>query len=262
MRRTKSIFSTFVLFFLIMVMVVSSFVSASALEGCPHEYELNQFTGLMTCGICMDYCPHDEWSGEKCSDCGITCSHDWSYASDTSLCRVCGKTCSSHSKLGLDFLCAVCKKDMGASDSINVGGNVVSDDGKLIETSHSVHFNFDFTVGTKSTVVNVKNDARNDNVFYDAKQGSSDYYSIFTNIRNGNDYQIFASLWIDRDANKLYLVKAADSNVKICEILPGYVKRSIYQSSLQQQTFSKYVLGSSILAFPSLAKESILGPPG
>ena len=222
MRRTKSIFSKLVLLCLITVMAASSFVSTSALEGCPHEYELNEFTGLMTCGICMDYCPHDEWSGEKCSACGITCSHDWSYASDTSLCRVCGKTCSSHSKLGLDFLCAVCKKDMGASDSINVGGNVVSDDGKLIETSHSVHFNFDFTVGTKSTVVNVKNDARNDNVFYDANQGSSDYYSIFTNIRNGNNYQIFASLWIDRDANKLYLVKAADSNVKICEILPGY----------------------------------------
>jgi hypothetical protein len=98
----------------------------------------------------------------------------------------------------------------------------VNDEGKLIEKSHSVHFNFDFTVGTKNTVVNVKDESRNDNVFYDAEQGSSDYYSIFTNIRNGNSYQIFASLWIDRDANKLYLVKAADSNVKICEILPGY----------------------------------------
>jgi len=75
------------------------------------------------------------------------------------------------------------------------------------------------------------------------------YIEPITNIRVTIDTNISVSRNFDRFLKGDYLripLMHRDEHVlevKFDEILPGYVKRSIYQSSLQQQTFSKYVLG-------------------
>jgi len=69
------------------------------------------------------------------------------------------------------------------------------------------------------------------------------------NIRITMDMNIAVSKEYDRFLSGEYLrVPLMHSNehvleVKFDAILPDYIKRSIYQSTLQQQTFSKYALG-------------------
>ena len=75
------------------------------------------------------------------------------------------------------------------------------------------------------------------------------YIEPITNIRVTIDTTISVSREFDRFLDGDYLrvpLMHKDEHVlevKFDDILPGYVKRSIYHSSLQQQTFSKYVLG-------------------
>ena len=75
------------------------------------------------------------------------------------------------------------------------------------------------------------------------------YIEPITNIRVTMDTNISVSRHFNRFLEGDYLrtpLMRKDEHVlevKFDEILPGYVKRSIYQSGLQQQTFSKYVLG-------------------
>ena len=65
--------------------------------------------------------------------------------------------------------------------------------------------------------------------------------TIDTNISVAKEYDRF----LTGDYLHVPLMKSNEHvlEVKFDSILPGYIKRSIYQSSLQQQAFSKYALG-------------------
>jgi len=62
-----------------------------------------------------------------------------------------------------------------------------------------------------------------------------------TNIAVSKEYDRFLS----GDYLRVPLMKRGEHvlEVKFDSILPGYMKRSVYQANLQQQTFSKYALG-------------------
>ncbi len=207
------------------VMLFCSIPAVSAIDGCDHSYEIDPYSGLSACSICKELCAHENWNSSKCKDCRAVCMHDWSYTSSTSTCRICGKTCSNHSKIGLDFDCAYCGKELNLTNSYNSGDMRVYDGNIIVDDVHSVSFNFDFTVGTKSTVLNKKDTSKSDNIYHnttDAASNKSDYYSFFTHIASGNNFRPLASLWLDTAETKLYLVKANSSATKICEIKPGY----------------------------------------
>ena len=193
-----------------------------------HEgFAFDSFVGLFVCTDCGDRCEHSLWSGGICADCGQVCVHDWSYEDGTSTCSVCENVCTSHSTLGFDFTCAICGYDKGISNSFSVGSKTISDKELILNKHHSFNLSFNATFGSSETKLNVKDESRNDNIYFsDTEDANNDspYFNVITwinNVGKGNKYTTFASLWLDTDATKLYLTESNDNTAKICEIEVG-----------------------------------------
>lgn len=79
------------------------------------------------------------------------------------------------------------------------------------------------------------------------------YVEPVTNVRITMDYNIAVSnqfdLFLSGDYLKIPLQKKGEHilEVKFDEILPGYIKQGLYESQLQQCSFSKYYLGNQKL---------------
>lgn len=218
--------------------------SVTVLSSCNHNYAINRYNGLMTCSVCNEVCPHDVWTSSVCEACGLECTHDWSYSGTTATCGVCGATCTSHAKQGLFLDCATCGYDMELANSYYKGDSQIADTGLTLQTAHGFKLNTQLTVGSAETIFNIKDTARNDNVYYSAVENAngSDYFSLITWIYtldgvSDPTYKSLVSLWLDTTdefsskvngevpdnfaASKLWLTAPNNSSQKICEIKAG-----------------------------------------
>ena len=211
---------------------------------CDHDYAINRYTGLMTCSVCNEVCPHDVWTSSVCEACGLECTHDWTYSGTTATCAICGAKCTSHAKKGLFLDCATCGYDMELANSYYKGDSQITDTGLTLQTAHGFKLNTQLTVGSAETIFNIKDTARDDNVYYSAVENTtgSDYFSLITWIftldgASGATYRSLVSLWLDTTnefsskvngetpdgfvAPKLWLTAPNNSSQKICEIKAG-----------------------------------------
>ena len=190
----------------------------------PHaSFEFDSFSGRFVCEDCGAHCEHTSFTNGVCNDCGFTCNHDWQYDGTKSTCSVCGKVCSSHGILDLDFNCATCGYDSDNDNSFAQGGLYLVDGNLILNKHKNFNISFNATFGSTDTVINVKDTDRNDNIYFDSDEyahTSSGYFSVCTWI-NDDDYLTFASLWIDTATNKLWLCANNDKDTKICEIEAG-----------------------------------------
>ena len=194
----------------------------------PHaKFVFDSFSGRFVCEDCGAHCEHTSFANGVCNDCGFTCNHDWQYNGNKATCSVCSKVCTSHGTSGLDFKCATCGYDNGAENSFSVGSKTITDGALMLNKYHKFDISFGVTFGSTNTVVNVKDESRNDNIYFNASESAntvSEYFSVITWINNqgaGNSYLNFISLWLDTNISKLYLVKNNDNSTKICEVTPG-----------------------------------------
>lgn len=212
--------------------------------GDAHNYAIDRYTGLMTCSACGGVCAHEAWTDSACDSCGLECTHDWTFSGTTATCMICGAKCASHAKKGLFLDCATCGYDMALANSYYQGNSSIEDTGFTLQTAHGFKLNTQLTVGSAETIFNIKDTARNDNVYYSAVENTtaSDYFSLVTWVYSvdgvaDTTFRSIVSLWLDSTdefsskvngetpdnfvAPKLWLTAPNNSSQKICEIKAG-----------------------------------------